>query len=110
MRQKTAVLILSRNSDEDGSSETCPDMNTADAVSKYSATDDMHVNTDNRAEERRDNTRDTTGLTLLTLIFLESFCLYCGSVLNCINFKECSALDIIMILFYTCLEFNKTFV
>ena len=90
MRQKTAVLILSRNSDEDGSSETCPDMNTADAVSKYSATDDMHVNTDNSAEERRDNTRAATGLTLLTLIFLESFCLYCGSVLNWINLNECS--------------------
>ena len=79
MRQKTAVLILSRNCDEDGISEAWPDMYTADAVNKYSATDDRHVNTDNSAEERRDNTRDATGLTLLTLIFLESFCLYCGS-------------------------------
>ena len=68
MRQKTAVLILSRNSDEDGISEACLDMNTADAVSKYSATDDRHVNTDNNAEERRDNTRAATGLTLLILI------------------------------------------
>lgn len=71
MRQRTAVLIFSLSSDEaGGSSENCRDMTTA-AVSKYSAAEERHVHTDNNAEERRDNTNTTTGLTLLTLIVFD---------------------------------------